>query len=197
MISLNTKQFFIILSLIVLVVFALLQPKLSSWLFPQKRAMILKEFLQDTQRKNTIDARKFWEFREFYYPGYFVFERDGLPTDRVNKRKAELDITIHPQSVLHPFLLYTSGKLNSLDFLVSANSIDMVIDTTKIKKDSIVHRTPSEIIYYDDPETLKIVFIKSDEEMVKANGYLNYRNAADVKVYEGKYWLSISSVQVN
>src|SRR5581483_2899830 len=74
----NPKNFLIVTTIIIGVAFLFLTPKLTSRLFPQKRDMILKQFVQNVEKTHQVDPQKFWEFREFFSPGYYTFNRLGL-----------------------------------------------------------------------------------------------------------------------
>src|SRR5260221_10666142 len=53
--------------------FSILQPSVSAFLFPQKRSLVLRNFLHAVEQKNGIDPQDFWQFREEYSPGSFHF----------------------------------------------------------------------------------------------------------------------------
>ena len=188
-------KFLIILLGVIVINFLLLQPKISTWLFPFKRQTIWQGFIQKVEKDKKIDARSFWEFREFYNPGSFVFERDGLSQKKVNEQLNNLRISLSGNTFSIPFLLYNSGKMESLELLVTTNELNKIINNLNITK-NVIYKDSSSIIYKERENTVKIIFIKPTDEMVTANGFYNYRNKDDVKIYKDKYWLSISKIDL-
>ncbi|QQG44560.1 MAG: hypothetical protein HYW86_01430 [Candidatus Roizmanbacteria bacterium] len=194
-----SSGFFIILFLAIVGSFLIFQPKLSTWLFSFKRQSIFNNFMADVQKNKAINARTFWEFREFFNPGYFTFERDGLSKKQTAEALKKVRISLNSNVYYHPFLIYNSDKLNSIEFLVQTNELNKIINnvndlTLNVKKEIL--NTPSSHLYYDSDKTVKILFIKPVDEMVLANGFYNYRNDEDVKIYKDKSWLSITSVNL-
>jgi len=57
--------------------FIFLQPKVESQFFPSKRAQVWQYFFHQVEQKQVILPQDFWEFRELFSPGFFVFN-DGL-----------------------------------------------------------------------------------------------------------------------
>lgn len=190
------SKFILTLLLIIIVAFALFQPKLSVWLFPFKRQMIANNFISQVNKTHVIDARDFWQFREFYYPGYFTFERDGLSKAQAEQGLEQTGAKLQSTTTYFPFLVYTADKFHSIDFLTNATILD---EAVRLSTDSqkVILKTNTSIIYYDTPNSLIIIFVKPTSEMVTANGYYNYRNEDDVAIYTGKNWLSISRVILN
>lgn len=193
----NSHNFLWILLAIIVISFVILQPKLSAWTLPFKRQMIWQSFIKDTQKNNKINARNFWEFREFFNPGSFIFERDGLSQKQTNDQLEKLNVSLKKDVTSLPFLIYDSGKMKSLEALVGNNDLNNVINNLNIDNKNIIYRNGSSIIYYDGNKTAALIFIKPTDEMVTANGFYNYRNKDDIKIYTGKYWLSISRINLD
>lgn len=193
----NSHNFLWLLLAIIIVSFVILQPKLSTWALPFERQIIWQNFIKDTQKNNKIDARNFWEFREFFYPGSFIFKRDGLSQKQTNDQLKKLNISLKTTVTSLPFLIFNSGKLESLEVLVGNNDLNSVINNLNVDSRNIIYKNSSSIIYYDENKTAEIIFLKPTDEMVTANGFYSYRNKDDIKIYTGKYWLSISRVNLN
>lgn len=186
-------KFELIIITLITILFIFLQPKLSVVLFPQKRQVILNNFLENTQSNKKIDARIFWQFREFYYPGYFTFERLGIKKSMYSITEKKLRIKLSENSLPYVFLIYTSNKFNSLEALVTKDILsDVVVDLSTGKK-NIIFQNNSELVYKTGGR-MRIIFVKPQNEMVKSNGYFDYKNPRDMAILQTKYWLSVSEI---
>lgn len=136
----------------------------------------------------------FWQTREFYYPGSFKYNHDGFKGQEIRPILEEMDISLNQLDKTSPFLTYRSEPWLTADFLVhSPNIIDHLPDTTMGK--SIILKTSSAWVYYEDETTVKIIFTKSIEDMQKSNGFFDYPGH-DKEYLKDKYWLSISEVSL-
>lgn len=190
----KSRNFLLLLIGIIIVSFVILQPKISTWLLPLKRQIIWQGFINEVQKNKKIDAKKFWEFREFYNPGSFIFERDGLSKKQTSDQFKELGVSF-TGAVALPFLIYDSGKMQSMELLVVNKDLNQLLENLNTGK-NIIYKDDSSVIYHNADKTAEIIFIKPTEEMVTANGFFNYRNKDDVKVYKDRYWLSISRIEL-
>lgn len=185
--------FFIALFLTVVVCFFLLVPKVASDLFPWKRQVILQNFLQETEKAQEINAQSFWEFREFYSPGYYTFDRNGLsgsPVERIEKKVGIQINNPHIQTTYidKTFLIFTSPHLTSIDALVTTNDLTKIIVMNSLHPVTTFFSAKNELIYKDANGNIHILFVKSIQEMKTANGYFDY-TGTDASLLKGKYWL--------
>lgn len=187
------RNFPLIIAGIVIILFIFLQPKLSATLFPFKRQMVWKEFVTSVETSNHVDGRLFWQFREFYYPGYFTFERMGFDQKTSLNAQKSLSVELLPESSPSAFLIYKSGKLNSLEALVNNDDLTKTVADASSKGANYLVNTPQNVVYTIGNKA-RILFIKPASEMVKANGYYDVKDRFDSKYIEGKYWLSVTEV---
>src|SRR3989338_7266587 len=184
----------LVLLFVIILLFFILQPKLSVVIFPQKRQAILNNFVKNTQSNNKIDARTFWQFREFYYPGYFTFERLGLSKQKVSVAEVKLNVELLPEASASAFLIYKSDKVNSLEALVNTDDLSATISDKDFTNENVLLQNTSNLIYLSSKKA-RISFIKPIDEMVTANGYYDYKNPQDKALIDGKYWLSVTEVE--
>jgi len=87
------NSFFIILILTSFFLFVILTPKLSIRLFPFFRQNQFNQFKKYLLTASDFNPQIFWRFREFYCPGYFVFNRQGIDFDETSKEVKDFLIT--------------------------------------------------------------------------------------------------------
>lgn len=167
----------------ILTSFILFVAKVSSILIPQKRAALLQNFINDMQKKQDIDLRQYWEFREFYSPGSFNYEKNGL----FNKNDMRIMSLISQDPSVTPKLLFSSERVTSIG------------GRTKVKKLSAKNSYPnillqtSSLVLSENETTIFLIFLKPVSEVKKANGFLQYEQTHDEK--QGDLWLEITTIQ--
>ncbi|OGK20192.1 hypothetical protein A3D80_01040 [Candidatus Roizmanbacteria bacterium RIFCSPHIGHO2_02_FULL_40_13b] len=191
-----TIKYPLILGAVILLLFIFLQPKLSVQLFPFKRQMIWNEFATSVKTAGQIDGRTFWQFREFYYPGYFTFDRLGLSKQKVSVAEVKLNVELLPEASASAFLIYKSDKVNSLEALVNTDDLSATISDKDFTNENVLLQNTSNLIYLSSKKA-RISFIKPIDEMVTANGYYDYKNPQDKALIDGKYWLSVTEVELD
>ena len=120
----SEKVFLTVTILIVLFLFVILSPKLSDLLFSFKRQMVLNDFLSSVKEEKNIDGKTYWQFREFYSPGYFVFSKKGLVNSVIKSAQKEIGINYNGKGIFRSFLFFSSQKLDSLDMLTSYSDLN-------------------------------------------------------------------------
>lgn len=80
--NIKNASFYIISTLLIITCFLILQPKISSKLWAQKRKILWKKFINKVEKDKKIDPQSFWKFREFYCPGAFFFKRKGFKLNK-------------------------------------------------------------------------------------------------------------------
>ncbi len=169
-----------------------MQPSLASLLNASYRTKILEQFIVNTAQKKELDGQTFWQTREFYSSGSFTYNHDGFKTQKIQPLLKEMNLDMKDIKTTIPFLTYKSDKWISTEFLViTPNILDSIPDTTIGKK--LVLKTPTSWVYYEDKNTLRIIFTKDIEEMQKSNGFFDYPGH-DKEYLKDKYWLSVSNV---
>lgn len=193
--NIETK-YALVVGVVILAVFVFMQPKLSAYLFPFKRAAMWKEFRQTVADTQAIDGQTFWKFREFYYPGSFTFEPNGFGKELTAQKARELSVTLLPEATASAFLIYESGKFNSLEALVNNGELEHVVKDNGSQKPDEAYFDSSYFMQRSGKK-VRILFVKPVSEMVKANGYFDMKNKQDAARIEGKYWLSVSEIELD
>ncbi len=186
----NELYFILILVIITLATFITLTPKISSSLFPQKREMILNTFISKTQQTRNLDERNFWEFREFYSPGYFDFNKNGLNSEKVAEAEKKMKITFSEKATRSAHLHFNSKLVESIDYLTQTGQLSDIVD---FPSDKVIFQNNESIIYENADETLIVIFVKPLDEMRRANGYFEYEGK-DKELVQDKYWLNITKI---
>lgn len=192
----NPYIFPLLLLIIIFLSFIFFTPKVASSLFPQKRQMILQNFIKDTITEGKINPQAYWEFREFYSPGSFEFSRRGLSPTILTTVIKTWNIPLRQPTDIFPFLLFTSPHLQSVDSLTTMAEMEETVDSNKLATTQILFKNENAIIYQTDKETVKIIFLLSGDEMKKANGFFEY-NEKDKKLTQGKYWLNTTLIKMD
>lgn len=192
----NTKishKFLLFNLVVIIVLFLLLTPKVSARLFPFASEYRLHTFIENTQSHNAIDAEDYWEFREFYSPGSFIFSKTGLPQNEANHMLREFEVSVNHERVNTPFLIFNSGRIKSIDFLTDAHQMNNIVEQELVNNKELIIQTDNAIMYRKNPTTFILIFLKTPEEMRKANGFFDYREA-DKELTENKYWFNITQI---
>ncbi len=190
----SSLGFSIFLFILIVLLFSLLSPKVSSLLFPFKRQAVLSEFINKTKLEGTINPQSYWQFREFYSPGSFIFSRTGIDSSLIGKAAKEIGIQYNHSRIDLTELLFSAQRLNSLDMLTKQSSLKNIIDLGQFKKDKIISTGKNYLIYQEGIKTIEIVFLLSNSDMQKANGYFDYSDK-DKQITEGQNWFNVTSVE--
>lgn len=189
----NERVFLIALVFIVVGLFVALSPKASS-LFPFKRHAILNDFINKTEMTGKINPQDYWEFREFYSPGFFTFSKEGIAQSISKNAEKEIGINYDEKTTDLTFLFFSSRWLNSLDMLTKQTDLNKIIDVQKIPKDNVIFIGKNCLIYKSDTNTIKISFLSSGTDMQRVSGISDYQ---DSKSIGGKNWFNVTSLKVN
>lgn len=177
------------------ILFITLQPSLKGVLFPKNSKDRLQQLIDATISKKTIDSQLFWETREFTAPGVFHFEREGLSEKLVKEAMKKQRINVLTQS-LYPFLTFSSSKWESIEFLTEQTVLSNVVSDYPSLCTKIQFQKSSELICTLDNGSTLIAFIKPISQMKKANAFFDFAGRDGV-IVEGKYWLSVSTIQID
>jgi hypothetical protein len=188
--------FFTILFFIIISLFVYLSPKTSSQLFLFKRQAVLNQFIDNTKINNKINPQEYWKLREFYSPGYFIFSRNGIEKTKLLQTKEKVGIKLNAKNIDLVFLVFSSPRADSLDMLTKQTNLNSIITGQQLSKENIIFMNKNSLIYEENPKTMKIVFLLSNTEMKKANGFFKYTEN-DKKITEGENWFNITSLKIN
>jgi hypothetical protein len=155
--------------------------------FSTKRTSLWNVFYSDLVATKKVDGKKFWEFREFYSPGHFVYKRDGFAKEEVEKNLTKLGIT---KSIgdEHFFLLYSSNRIKSIESLSTIRTLDEVLKTYDIKRDNSLLQGDNFFLWEENDKKVFLIFLLDNNEMMRANGFFDYAEE-DKELVEGKKWL--------
>ncbi len=184
--------FLLSVSFALIVSFLVLVPKVSSSLFPFKRTLVWNEFIESVKTSNKIDEQAYWKFREFYSPGYFNFNAQGLDAKQLSQAREVVGPETKFATGSSAILFFTSQRLYSIDYLTDMSTLPQEYLSEKDGRE-IVFKDQRGIIY-KERETYTIIFIKNLSEMRKANGYFEY-DGRDKSLVENKHWLNITVLQ--
>jgi hypothetical protein len=186
--------FSIFLFILIVLLFSLLSPKVSSLLFPFKRQTILNEFINNIKTEKSINPQNYWKFREFYSPGSFNFSKTGLSPSLVEQAVKKIGIKYDNQKITLTDLLFSSQKLNSLDMLTKQTNLNDIVDLKQFKKEQVLLEGGNYLVYQENAKTIKIIFLLPNSELEKANGFFDYKDT-DKKITEGENWFNVTSIK--
>ena len=188
--------FSIILFVLIIILLVVFSPKVSSLLFPFKRQAILNEFINKTKTEGTINPQEYWQFREFYSPGYFTFSREGIAKSLSLNAAKEISVKYNEKEINLTYSFFSSQRLNSLDMLTKQLNLNKLIDQKQFRKEKIIFMGKNSLIYKEDASTMEIVFLLSNADMQKANGFFNYQDK-DRKITTGENWFNVTSLKTD
>jgi hypothetical protein len=192
----STLWFSISLLVFIVVLFIVLSPKVSSLLIPYKNEVLLNEFIQSTKAAGEINPQAYWQFREFYSPGHFMFARAGITTSLIENATGKIGIKYDQKKIDLTDLLFSSQRLSSLDMLTKQSSLSAIFDKKQFKIGQVIFMSKHSLIYQEDAKTIKIVFLLPNNDMKMANGFFDDTDI-DKKITEGENWFNITSITKN
>ncbi|PIY68532.1 hypothetical protein COY90_05385 [Candidatus Roizmanbacteria bacterium CG_4_10_14_0_8_um_filter_39_9] len=165
---------FSFISLLILI-FISVSPRYSSVFFPSQRAERLQGFITNTQSHGLINAQDFWKLREMYYPGILTFNKNAYP---------------------NPFVTFKSDKITSYESLIPLPDLNRKWPPVNITGKKILFENKNELIYFEEKNVVRIVFIKPISEMITANAFYDYKDK-DKKLLQDKAWYVTASVKID
>lgn len=187
--------FFLILFILIVASFCFLSPKISAQLFTFKRQATLSGFVNNS-KANGINPQGYWEFREFYSPGYFIFSRDGIDKTKLSQAKEKIGVKYNEKNIDLTFLVFSSPLTSSLDMLTKQTDLNSLISKQQLPKENIIFMNANALIYKENPKTIKVIFLINNAEMKKANGFFDYTDK-DKQITEGENWFNITSIKTD
>jgi hypothetical protein len=192
----STTGFSIIVLIFIIILFIVLSPKVSSLLFPFKRQAVLNDFINKTKIDGKIDPQTYWQFREFYSPGYFTFSRTGVAGSLSNSAAKEIGVEYNEKKIDLTDLLFSSEQFHSLDMLTRQSNLSNILDEKQFQKEKIIFMNKNSLIYQKDIKTIQIVFLLGNNDMKEANGFFDYQEK-DKKITAGENWFNVTSLKTN
>ncbi len=174
-----------------IILFLILFPHTRSTLFPFIGKVAFEKFIEESSKNQLIDARRFWEMREFYAPGSFEMNKKGMFRNDLPEFVQQM-IPVSAQEHFTPILLFSSNKWESVELLTTINPYDLALFKVNLSNKDIILETNTDIIYKKDGYTY-IIFLRPIEVMQETNGFLDYAEY-DKKMVEGKKWLVVSKI---
>ncbi len=182
-------RYIFLLIIIITGSYIFMSPAISYRLIPQKRNALLTSFLSDTQKNNLLDSQRYWEFREFYSPGTFVFKKDySISPDQMPKSLKTHFSVLKTQTRLRPYLTFHSAKIDSFDALLSKK-----IDLTKAYLDKKYLIKNKSLILLDAGNYYSLLSITSSENIKKANGF--FEDKGTPRIPQDEYYLTVAVIQ--
>ncbi len=177
--------YYILGGVLIIVLLLLLQPKISSGLFPSVRQARYLQFVQDVRGKGEIDPKVFWQFRDFYGPGSFVLERSSFGSTKAGYKGLT-------------FSKFSSSHLTSSDSLVSQPSLKSILNISSVPTDKAILQGKNFLLYQIDPKTVNLIFLLPSSDLIEVtgNGFFDY-NGADAALLKGRYWLDRTTILLN
>ncbi len=179
-------RFPVLVLIIVIISYISFQPRTLNYLFAPMRNYDMQNLIKKTSLKKHLDPQKYWETREFYYPGVFYVYQDGLTNANIDSFTKLTGIA--PLQVgSFPILVYNSSKWQSYEALVNTDKIE---DVVKLPSSTPIYSDSETKIYAEGDKTY-FFFIKSYEELKVTNGFI-YTKDEILKNYH--YWFGMSVV---
>lgn len=190
-------SFFIILILSSIFLFAILTPKLAIRLFPflkNRKREDFKNYLLTTKK---FDPQVFWQFREFYCPGYFTVKKDGLLEIEKDWLFKKFSSFLKNSRLISPwFAKYHCSSLSSLEGLTDNKfTLDDLLANQEIVGGSVILRKENDFIFFQEKKSgdYYIIFLLDGEKMKKAVGFFDY-GEKDVELVKNKKWFNVSFI---
>jgi len=190
------NSFFIILILTSFFLFVILIPKLSIRLFPLFRQNQFNQFKNYLLTASDFNPQIFWRFREFYCPGYFVFNRQGI--DFYGALSGFKYFLRTANDLNLAFAQYNCRYLNSLEFLTEKETLFDLLNKEKVSQKSNIIRQTKEFIFFQEKKSgnYYIIFLLNGEKMKKAVGFFDYQEK-DRELTRKKNWFDITLLKNN
>ncbi len=179
-----SRRSLLLVTVAFILIFLFLEPKIAARIIPYESQRLLTQFISSTERQKKINSRDFWRFREFYSPGSYVYNPNGVATPPILvKRIASLPFT--------PSLSFTSPRLSSVGGHTPIDSLPKQLQLPAPSQEILL--STSTIFLAKEPDNAYLLlFIKPISEIKKANGFLQHESSADDKT--GNFWLDVTLI---
>ncbi|MGB9707579.1 MAG: hypothetical protein ACPL1D_02400 [Microgenomates group bacterium] len=189
-----SAYYFITIFLIILL-FILLTPKLSVKIFPFLREMKFKNFNNYLLNTENFDPQVFWQFREFFCPGYFIFRKEGISIKSESFLKNNQFLKNLDDINLF-FAKYHCSYLASYEGLATRGSLDDFLNQERLERNVKIFRKTKEFIFFQEKDTKNyyIISLLDGEKMKKAVGFFDY-GEKDRELVREKKWITITKIK--
>lgn len=188
----NKKDYFYYFTLLfsIVALFLTLSPKISIKIFQSIKKNKFNQFNQYLLKTKDFNPQIFWQSREFFCPGYFNFDKNGLTNinfDKFNFFKKKHQILT--------FARYSCSYFESFESLTKENQLENLVDINLIKKNYQLLAENKEFLYFYDGINKKyyLIFLVNNKKMQRAVGFFDYKEK-DKNITNDKYWLSFSII---
>lgn len=165
-----------------MILFVGFEPKVAALVTPKSQARLFK-LIGETKTKNSVDIRDFWQFREFYSPGTYTYNPNGV------KIPPTL-ISLSKPNMFKSVLSFSSPKLISVGGHTKLSSIPQTILPQGTSQ--ILVNKPQTLLIKETQDSYLLIFVRSIMDEKKANGFLQHETDKDNEA--GNYWLSITRI---
>lgn len=190
---LHNNVWIIILGIVVLGLFLFLSPKISRAIVPNIESRDWSTFQEKVVKNKTVDSQTYWEFREFYSPGVFIVNNEGLQDATIKSFYASLPEGFQSQPELS-FSQFKSPLLTSIDGLTSQTSIKEIVNHEEVNASKIVSQSTTSLLYRINEKKYVLILLFTPEQMRQTNGFWNYQK--DMDVINNRNWVSTSIISL-
>lgn len=195
----SASKFFLSIILLIIVLslgFIILSPKISSRVIQAKRDVLWDKFYDQNIESGLVDGKRFWEFREFYSPGSFVFKKEGLSGKEITGSIYSDEIAQFNFKKDYFFLHYKSEKIESIEGLTNINSIERLLNKYSFFKKRIINRGSNFVLIDGSNKRYMLLALLKNDELKKANGFFDYTEE-DKELVNGKNWLVLAFITLD
>lgn len=192
------KNFFpLVLFLLIIIAFILLQPTSVSSLNLNNRQAQWNSFIKQVDGKR-MDTKRFWQTREFYSPGQFIYKKEGITSAKQELVLKQLGLSY--EAVGNPFVVleYSAPAFISNESLVSEGSSGEILQSIKslAGTNEVIAKGENFVIIKTQPDKAVLIFLATPDEMKRTNGFFKYEED-DKELVKSKSWLDVSEVTLN
>ena len=126
----------------------------------------------------------------------YLLTKKGIDENLLNQTKRKIGINYNQENIDLAFLVFSSPSVNSLDMLTKQTNFNSIVIKQQFSKGNIIYMDKNSLIYKEDAKTIKIVFLLTNTEMQKANGFFDYKDK-DTKIIERENWFNITSIKTD
>lgn len=171
---------YVLLTLVVILLGTLLQPRLLNQLIPGAQSYKVDSFFKESIREQNVPREKLWEFRDKNNIGSFTQDPKILLNHPLLQRVTIKDFM--------PQLAYNSESIQSLG---GQTALSELPTTTAIPKSALLIMTSSVKLFTSGSNEYILLTLTPLREEKKINGFIQ-----KIKLVENKnYWLEISKIK--
>lgn len=143
----------------------------------------------------------FWQFRESYSSGSFFYSLDTIHMGEGQRFAPHITGPIMSPTKLYS---YQSKRIQSGDYVIPASVLRTHTQSAifqqflqiPIDPKRVWYQSPTVILYQTSPNTLRLLFIDSLEQMEKANGFFSYTGVDGLYFFDTA-WLNVTDITLD